>query len=108
MAPAFLKGSTHKISFLQEKQQGGSVLHMTNALTGRISPTYLHYSWRWSYHVLPYHTRPWVEWFVTRYSVWLKVAVSSFLQNMDDMLIMIDRLGEYLPIYSSIVLGYEN
>ena len=105
MAPVSWKGSTNKTSVLQEKQQGGSVLHVTNALTGFPPPifviredgvvTFLH------------RTGPWVEWFATRYSVWLKVAISSFLQNMDDMLIMIDRLGEYLPIYSSIVLGYE-
>jgi len=44
MALVFLKALTHKISFLQEKQQGGSVFHMTDALTGRISSTYLHYS----------------------------------------------------------------
>jgi hypothetical protein len=39
--------------------------------------------------------------------VWLIMAVSPFLQNKDDMLITIDGLGEYLSIYSNIVLGYE-
>jgi hypothetical protein len=36
MALFFKKGITHKISVLEEKQEGGSVLHMTNALTVRI------------------------------------------------------------------------
>jgi hypothetical protein len=38
------KGTTHKISILQEKQESGSVLHMANALRGKISPTHLGYS----------------------------------------------------------------
>jgi len=36
---------------LQQKQEGGSVLHLTNALRGRIFPTYLGRSWRWSCHL---------------------------------------------------------
>ena len=42
-SPLFCKkGTIHKISILQEKQEGGSVLRMSNALRGRISP---HLSW---------------------------------------------------------------
>lgn len=78
MAPLLWKGSTHKISVLQEKQQGGSTLHVTNILTGRMSPTYLRYPWRWSCHLPTYHTGTWVEWFATRNSVWLKVAAHFY------------------------------
>jgi hypothetical protein len=35
-------GETNKIFILQEKQEGGFVLHMTNAVRGRILP---HLSW---------------------------------------------------------------
>jgi hypothetical protein len=46
--PYFVKrGTTHKISVLQEKQDGSSILHMTNALRGRISSTYIGYSGTW-------------------------------------------------------------
>jgi hypothetical protein len=38
------KGTTHKISIVQQKQEGGSILHMTGALTGRMSHTHLDYS----------------------------------------------------------------
>jgi len=34
------KRSTQKLSTLREKQESGTVYHTTNALTGRISPTY--------------------------------------------------------------------
>ena len=44
----------HKISILQGKQGGGSVVDVTNALTDRISANYLGYSSRWSYHLLIY------------------------------------------------------
>jgi len=33
-----IKGTTNKTSVLQDKQEGGSVLHMTDTLRGRISP----------------------------------------------------------------------
>ena len=39
MPPFINKGTTHKLSVLQEKQGGGSVLHMTNDVRGRISLT---------------------------------------------------------------------
>jgi hypothetical protein len=43
--PLFCKiEKTHKISILQEKQDDDSFLHVTDALTGRISLTYLGYS----------------------------------------------------------------
>jgi hypothetical protein len=38
------KEANQKTLIVQEKQQGGSVLHITNAMTGRISPIYLGYS----------------------------------------------------------------
>jgi nitrogen fixation protein len=38
------KETAHKISVLQEKQEGGSVLRMTNAFIVRLSRTYLGYS----------------------------------------------------------------
>jgi hypothetical protein len=34
-------GTTHKISIKQEKQEGGSILRMTNALKSRILPPIL-------------------------------------------------------------------
>ena len=37
-------GPNKKISFIQEKQESGSVLRMTNALKVRIAPIYLSYS----------------------------------------------------------------
>jgi len=49
--------TTHKISILQ-KQEGVSVLHITNALRNGISPTYLGYTRRWSYHLYTYHRGP--------------------------------------------------
>jgi len=36
---------------VQQKPQGGSVLHIRNAMTGRISPIYLSYSRRWLCHL---------------------------------------------------------
>jgi len=33
------------MSILQQKQEGGSVLHMTCTLWSRISPNYVFYSW---------------------------------------------------------------
>jgi len=36
--------TTHKIIILQEKQEGGSILHLANAFRVRISPTCLGYS----------------------------------------------------------------
>jgi len=42
----FKSQTTHKISTLQEKQEGGSVLRETNALRGRISASYFGYSFR--------------------------------------------------------------
>jgi hypothetical protein len=38
------KRTTHKISVLQQKLEGGTVLQTTNALTGRISSNCLGYS----------------------------------------------------------------
>ena len=44
------------ISILQEKQESGSVLRMTDAFTCRISLTRRGYSWRWSYP----HFQDWI------------------------------------------------
>jgi hypothetical protein len=41
-APILERGDNPQNINLQEKQEGGSVLHMTNPLEGRISP---HISW---------------------------------------------------------------
>jgi len=41
IAPILVKVTIGKISFSQEKQPGGSVLHMTDAQRIRISPAYL-------------------------------------------------------------------
>jgi hypothetical protein len=42
ISPLFCKkGAPHKITILQEKQEGGSVLHMTNALRCRVPPPIL-------------------------------------------------------------------
>jgi hypothetical protein len=55
ISPLFCKkGTTDKISILQEK-------HMTNGLRCRISPTYLCYSWRWTCHFFTYHRGPLVD-----------------------------------------------
>ena len=61
-------GTAHKISFLQEEQEGGSISHMTNALRCRIPPTYLRYPWRWSYHLFTHRRGPVVKWFATHNS----------------------------------------
>jgi hypothetical protein len=42
--PPSKKETTYKISTLQQKQEGGTVLHIANALRSRIFPTYLGYS----------------------------------------------------------------
>ena len=42
----FCKKGTHKILILQEEQETGSVLRITDALRRRISPTYRGYPWR--------------------------------------------------------------
>jgi len=76
--PLSKKGTTQKISILQEKQESGSVLHMTNAVTGRIYPTYTGYSCRWSCHIFTCHRGPLVERFATHNSIYFKVAVSLF------------------------------
>jgi hypothetical protein len=42
ISPLFCKkGTTNKISILQEKEEGGSDLHMTNTLRSRLSPPIL-------------------------------------------------------------------
>jgi hypothetical protein len=42
ISPLFCnKEATHTTSILQEKQEGGGVLYMTNCLRGVISPTYI-------------------------------------------------------------------
>jgi hypothetical protein len=79
------KGTTHKISTLQAKQEGHSILHMTNAFRHRISPTYLGYSWRCSCHPFTYHRRPLVEWFTTHNSIYFKVVISPFLLKRGDI-----------------------
>jgi hypothetical protein len=87
ISPLFCKkGTTHKISILQDKQEGGSILDMTNRLRGRMSPTCLGYSWRWSCQLFTYHRGPLVEWFTTHNSIYLKVAISPFLQNRGDII----------------------
>jgi len=40
---------------LQEKQDGGFILYVTNAFRGMVFPTYLGYSWRRSFHLFAYH-----------------------------------------------------
>jgi hypothetical protein len=53
-SPLFCKkGAAHKILVLQK--QGGSVLHMTNAVRGKISPTHLGYSRRQNCHLFTCH-----------------------------------------------------
>jgi hypothetical protein len=54
-----IRGTIQKISILQKKQEGGSILHMTKASRGRISPPpLLGYIWGWSYHLCMYHGEP--------------------------------------------------
>jgi len=47
------KGTTHKIPVLQKKNWS-SILHVTDALRGRITITFLGYSCRWCYHLFTY------------------------------------------------------
>jgi len=76
--PLSKNGTTQKISILQEKQESGSVLHLKNAVTGKVHPTYTGYSCRWSCHLFTYHRGPLVERFATHNSIYFKVAVSLF------------------------------
>jgi hypothetical protein len=69
VAPLSKKGTTQKISILQEKKEGGSILHVTNSVTDRISSTYTGYSCRWSCHLFTCHREPLVEWFATQLSL---------------------------------------
>jgi hypothetical protein len=41
--PYFVKKVTTQKIIIQERQEGGSILHLSNAKGGRISPTYLGY-----------------------------------------------------------------
>ena len=78
------RGTTHKISVLQEKQDASSNLHMTNALTGRISCTYIGYSGTWSCHLCIYHRGSQVEGFAT-HNLISSGAVSIPVQNRGNM-----------------------
>lgn len=75
------KWTVHKISVLQEKQEGGFILYVTNALRGMVFPTCLGHSWRWSFHLFAYHGGPLIEWFTTPNSVELKVTHSPCLKT---------------------------
>lgn len=67
-------------------EEGGSVLHITDALRGRTSATDFGYSWRRSYHLFTYHRGPSVEWFATSNSVNSKwQLVPLFLQNWGEI-----------------------
>jgi hypothetical protein len=46
---------------LQNKQEGGLILYVTNAFTGMVLPTYLGYSSTWSFHLFAYHGGPLIE-----------------------------------------------
>jgi hypothetical protein len=60
------------------EQACGSILPITNALRGGISPTCLGYPWRCSCHLCAYHRGTLGKWLATRNWVYLKVAVSPF------------------------------
>jgi hypothetical protein len=85
-APLFCKkGAAHKILVLQK--QAGSVLHMTNAVRGKIFPTRLGYSRRQNCHLFTYHTAVvlhllcvWpltATWYVTCYPTMQMAVVSD-------------------------------
>jgi hypothetical protein len=81
-SPYFCKnGTTHKISVLQEKQGGGSVLRMKNALRGRTTPIYLGYSWISNCHLFTYQRLTLIERFTAHNLIQLKVQLARFYKT---------------------------
>jgi hypothetical protein len=86
-----IKGTTYKISGLQEKKECGTILrvHMTNTSRCKISPLHFGYSCRWGCHLFAYHREPLVEWFARHNSFYLKLAFDQFLYNRGDILVFL-------------------
>lgn len=51
------KWSAYRISVLQKKHEGGTIVYMTNVWWGGILPTHLGYSWRWISHLCTDHRK---------------------------------------------------
>jgi len=56
---------------------------MTNGWRSRISPTCHGYCWRWNGHLFTHHIGSLVEWFATRNSVQLRVAVRDLFTQQE-------------------------